>query len=122
MWSSCIIPAMKKEPRQIVLMYDGARPAGYFQYYINGETSLLMMEEIQIIKELQGSGIFSEFYRWLVRQLPEDILYVEAYAHKNNHKSQGILNYLGLEREGENGSGNSYYYKGKYAFLLSKYR
>ncbi len=68
-----------------------------------------------------GTGLFSEFYKWLVRQLPEDILYVEAYAHKNNIKSQGILNYLGLTVSGENNNGNSFYYKGRYADLLSKY-
>lgn len=121
-WSSCIIPAMEKEPRQIVMMHADSKLVGYFQYYINGDTNSLMMEEIQIVKELQGTGLFSEFYKWLVRQLPEDILYVEAYANKKNLKSQGILVYLGLTESGENNNGSSFYYKGKYADLLSKYR
>lgn len=120
-WCSNIIPAIQKEQRQIVLMYVDDNLVGYFQYYINVETNSLMMEEIQIIKEYQGTGIFNAFFRWLVRQLPKDILYVEAYAHKNNIRSQGILNYLGLTESGENNNGNSFYYKGRYADLLSKY-
>lgn len=120
-WCSNIIPAIQKEQRQIVLMYVDDNLVGYFQYYINVETNSLMMEEIQIIKMYQGAGLFSELYKWLVRQLPEDILYVEAYAHKNNIKSQSILKHLGLVQSGENNNGNSFYYKGIYADLLSKY-
>ena len=121
MWSSCIIPAMEKEARQIALMYSEGRIVGYFQYYINLETKSLMMEEIQILKEHQGTGIFADFYKWLVRHLSDDIVFVEAYAHKNNIKSQGILKNLGLTCSGENKNGNSFYYKGRYADLLSKY-
>ena len=80
-----------------------------------------MMEEIQIKKEFQGTGLFSKFYQWLVRQLPKDILYVEAYANKKNIKSQNILKYLGLVEAGENKNGNSFYYKGKYADIVDKY-
>ena len=69
-WSSFIIPAMQKEQRQIVLMCVGSKLIGYFQYYINNDTSSLMMEEIQIKKGFQGTGLFSKFYQWLVGQLP----------------------------------------------------
>lgn len=34
MWSSYLIPAIKKEQRQIVLMYVDDTLAGYFQYYV----------------------------------------------------------------------------------------
>jgi len=121
-WSSYLIPAMQKEPRQIVLMYVGNKLVGYFQYYINSDTDSLMMEEIQIIKDFQGVGLFSEFYKWLIKSLPKNIMYVEAYANKKNIKSQGILKHLGLVELGENKNGNSFYYKGKYADLLNKYR
>lgn len=120
-WCSCIIPAIQKRQRQIVLMYAESKLVGYFQYYINAETHSLMMEEIQIIKELQGTGLFNEFYKWLLKHLPEDILFVEAYANKKNYKSQAILKHLGLVKSGENKNGKSFYYKGKYADLLSKY-
>lgn len=120
-WSSNIIHAMQKEQRQIVLMYAKSKLVGYFQYYINGATNSLMMEEIQIIKELQGTGLFSEFYKWLIKQLPKDIIFVEAYANKKNLKSQNILKHLGFVELGENKNGNSFYYKGKYADLSNRY-
>ena len=120
-WSSYMIPAIKKVQRQIVLMYVEGKLVGYFQYYINLDTNSLMMEEIQIGKEFQGIGIFSAFYKWLVKQLPKNVKCVEAYANKKNLKSQGILKHLGLVELGENKNGNSFYYKGKYVDLLNKY-
>lgn len=121
MWSSYLIPAMKKEQRQIVLMYADDTLAGYFQYYINVDINSLMMEEIQIAKEFQGTGIFSALYKWLVEQLPKDVESVEAYANKKNLKSQSILKHLGLVESGENKNGNSFYFKGAYVNLLNKY-
>lgn len=121
MWSSEIVPALEKEQRQIVLMYVDNLLVGYFQYYINIETKSLMMEEIQIRKAYQGTGLFSEFYKWLLKQLPMDIIHVEAFANKKNYKSQAILLHLGLLCVGENKNGNSFYYKGDYADLMSKY-
>ena len=120
-WSSHIIPAMQKEQRQIVLMCVESELVGYFQYYINSDTDSLMMEEIQIKRAYQGSGLFSEFYKWLLKQLPNDILYVEAFANKKNLKSQAILTHLGLSCIGENRNGNSYHYKGSYSELSDKY-
>ena len=120
-WSSYMIPAIKKVQRQIVLMYVEGKLVGYFQYYINLDTNSLMMEEIQIGKEFQGIGIFSAFYKWLVKQLPKNVKCVEAYANKKNLKSQGILKHLGLVELGENKNGNSFYYKGKYVDLINKY-
>ena len=120
-WSSHIIPAIQKEQRQIVLMCVESELVGYFQYYINSDTDSLMMEEIQIEKAFQGTGLFSEFYNWLIKSLPKNIMYVEAYANKKNLKSQSILKHLGLVESGENKNGNSFYYKGKYADLLNKY-
>ena len=120
-WSSFIIPAMQKEQRQIVLMCVESKLIGYFQYYVNNDTSSLMMEEIQIKKGFQGTGLFSKFYQWLVGQLPKNILYVEAYANKKNLKSQSVLKHLGLVEVGENKNGNSFYYKGKYADIVDRY-
>ena len=120
-WSSHIIPAMQKEQRQMVLMYVDNKLAGYFQYYINGDTNSLVMEEIQIEKAFQGTGLFSEVYNWLIKSLPKNIMYVEAYANKKNLKSQSILKHLGLVEIGENKNGNSFYFKGAYVNLLNKY-
>ncbi|MBE6626125.1 MAG: hypothetical protein E7628_02940 [Ruminococcaceae bacterium] len=93
-WFSEVYPAMQKAPRQIVLMLDGDKIIGYFQYYTRD--ALLMMEEIQIKKEYHGSGIFGKFYSWLVRELPDNLETVEAFADRRNTKSRSILNHLGL--------------------------
>ena len=121
LWYSQIHPAMQKEQRQIVLMYVDNKLSGYFQYYINNENASLMMEEIQLKKEYHGTGLFSAFYRWFVKLLPNNIAYVEAYANKKNYKSQSVLEYLGLVKMGENQNGNYFYYKGKYVDLLNRY-
>lgn len=109
-WSRYLVPAMKKEQRQLVLMFLEDELAGYFQYDITGPT--LMMEEIQIKPEYQGTGLFRELYRWLEKELSSGLVFVEAYAHKSNRKSQGILEHLGLEKIGENKSGSSFHYRG----------
>lgn len=121
MWSSAIIPALEKEQRQFILMYVDNLLVGYFQYYINIEENSLMMEEIQIKIAYQGTGLFSVFFKWFLKQFPKNIMYVEAFANKKNLKSQAILKYLGLVCLGENKNGNSFFYKGDYADLLSKY-
>lgn len=118
-WLSNIIPAMQKEPRQIVLMLADCELIGYFQYYICSD--LLMMEEIQIKKGYQGTGLFHLFYSWLIEKLPKSLKQVAAYSNKNNCKSQGVLEHLGLRKSGENRNGNFFYYKGDYAVLLQKY-
>ena len=91
------------------------------QQNINEATNSLMMEEIQIKKEFQKSGLFTAFYQWLVKTLPQDILHVEAYANKSNDRSQGVLKHLGLAASGENKNGTCLYFKGAYDNLLRKY-
>ena len=85
------------------------------------EIAAEVMEEMQIQPEYQESGLFSVFFSWLVRHLPENIQTVEAHSGKANYKSQAILEHLGLQRIGENKAGNSFHYKGNYSFLFDKY-
>lgn len=120
-WGGYLLEALQEEPRQIVLMKVGEAFAGYFQYHVNRENGSLMMEEIQIPKEFQGTGVFSALYRWLLPQLPEDLQRVQAYANKQNSKSQAILEHLGLKQVGENKSGKSFYYEGTYENLRKRY-
>lgn len=118
-WLSNMAPAMQNPKRQIVLMYRKEQLVGYFQYYIH--SGVLMMEEIQIDKTCHGTGLFSAFFSWLVRCLPSDTESVEAYAHKKNKKSQGVLEHMGLKQIGESKNGNSYYYQGNYTSLIKKF-
>ena len=118
-WLSCVSPALEKEPRRILLLYDGDEIAGFFQYFVNN--GLFMMEEIQFRARYQGTGVFSELYAYLIRIIPRDTEFVEAYANKGNHKSIAVLNHLGLEIVGENKSGISYHFRGRYETILRRY-
>ena len=95
-WYENVYPAMQKAPRQMVIMRQGDALVGFFQYYVND--GRFVMEEIQLQREIQGKGVFEAFFQWLLPRLPRDVKTVEAYAQRNNLKSQGILNHLGLER------------------------
>ena len=119
-WLSCVKPALEKAPRQILLVFSDEELAGYFQYYVNN--GVFMMEEIQFSDPYKGSGIFSELYRYLVKTLPADTEFVEAYANKSNEKSIAVLGHLGLEIIGENKNGNSYHFRGRYENLLRRYQ
>ena len=118
-WFSEVSPAMQKAPRQIVLMLDNDDIIGYFQYYTRDD--LLMMEEIQVKQEYHGSGIFGQFYSWLVGTLPDSLRTVEAFAHKQNTKSRGILGHLGLSEIDTTPNG-LLHFRGEYADLLVRYK
>ena len=120
-WFSHVSPALDKTLRRIVLIYDQDDLIGYFQYYVNPTTSLFMMEEIQLRSAYHRTGVFSDLYRWLLPQLPLDLQTVEAYAHKNNEKSQAILGHLGLSCIGEEAGGNILHFRGSFGALQTKY-
>ena len=119
MWSAFFTDSLKDEQRQLVLVYSADTLIGYFQYRIVDRS--FFMEELQINKEHQGSGVFGKLYTWLLPQLPRDLQTVEAYTDKRNTKTQGVLAHLGLTVCGENKNGKSYHYKGAYNNLLVKY-
>ena len=118
LWCSCIAEALEKPARQLLLLQDSETLAGFFMYYVNGE--LWMMEEIQFASAYQGSGLFRALYAHLMESLPNSVEYVEAYANKQNQKSIGILEHLGLAVTGENHNGNCYHFRGRYRDLREK--
>ncbi len=117
LWQSSVAPALSKQQRQIVLMHSDDEIVGYFQYYVND--NVFMMEEIQIISNHQGTGLFRLFFMWLIDKLNKDIKFIEAYSHKNNTKSQNILKHLGLQSIGMNKNGNSYHYRGDFNHFVN---
>ena len=125
-WISCVSPALDKEPRKILLIYDGCVLAGFFQYFVNG--GLFMMEEIQLCERYHRTGALGELYAYLAGVIPEDTELVEAYANKSNDRSIAILNHLSLEIIGETDDGSLYRFRGRYANIpryegiLKKYR
>ena len=120
-WLSCVPPALEKEARQIILIYDRDELIGFFQYYVTADHSVFMMEEIQFKPAYHGSGLFGDLYRYLIPRLPADIQAVEAYADKRNQKSLAVLAHLGLTVIGENKNGISYRLRGSYAELRARY-
>ncbi len=118
-WFSSVFPAMQKAPRQIVLMYNSECIIGFFQYFVNNRR--FRMEEIQLAKAYHSTGVFTAFYRWLLPRLPADIMTVDAFAHRDNAKSQKILEHLGLSHLPDGDSGDFLYYNGNFHLLLGKY-
>ena len=118
-WIEAVSNGFKQDARQIILIYDDAEIIGYFQYSVNSST--FMMEEIQFKKEYQGTGIFRLLYSYLFEIIPQETLYVEAYAYKQNSKSQNILKHLGLQIVGESTNGNSYHFRGDSRNVLKRY-
>ena len=118
-WSKYTVPRWSGGQCAVLLIFSADRLCGYFQYALVNGTFL--MEEIQFDASVQGSGLFTELYRYLIRILPPQTQYVEAYANKKNEKAQAILSRLGLKIAGENKNGRSFRFRGDYACLRELY-
>lgn len=118
-WYECASNGLKRDERQIILIKDVDSIIGFFQYYINNDT--FMMEEIQFRHEYQGRGIFRELYGFILKNIRNDMVFVEAYASVNNKKSIGILEKFGLVNSGLNKNGRSYHFKGRFSDLIKWY-
>ena len=94
-WLSEVVPAIAKAPRQIVLMYDGEKLAGYLQYYINN--GLFMVEEIQIRKDCRSTSLFAALWKFMGRVIPKDTHTIEAYADPRNLQSRRLMEKLGMQ-------------------------
>ena len=114
-WLADAVPAFE----HVILIFDDDRLVGYFQYRLQDNT--LRMDEIQFAKPYQGSGLFKRLYQYLTTIIPQDTQHVAACANKMNQKAQNILEYLGLQRIGENKNGKSFIYNGAYQAILEKY-
>ena len=110
---------MARRKRSVILIFCEDKLCGFFQYFVNDTT--FRMDEIQFKKEYQGCGLFAELYHYLTTVIPAGTRYVEAFARKENLKSQGILEHLGLSVVGESKSGNSLHFKGEYKALSERY-
>ena len=118
-WSECVVPVWREGKRRVILIFCEDTLCGFFQYFVNDTT--FRMDEIQFKKEYHGSGLFSELYHFLTTIIPIQTKYVDAFARKENLKSQGILSHLGLSVVSEEKDGNLLYYEGEYKSLLERY-
>ena len=94
-WLSEVSAALGKEARKMIVCTDGESPVGFLMYYVRED--MLMIEEVQLKEEFQRTRAFYLLCRHLMRALPENIMTVEAYAHKSNQNSQNLMLALGME-------------------------
>ena len=119
LWSDAVSDGLQREERQIILIKDNETIVGFFQYYTNADT--FMMEEIQFRPEYQGKGVFRKLYGFILKNIRNDLEFVEAYASINNQKSIGILEKFGLSNIVINKNGRSYHFKGRFVDLIKWY-
>ena len=119
MWHDAVGDGLQREERQIILIKDKETLVGYFQYSINKDT--FMMEEIQLKSAFQGKGVSRELYGFVLKDIKNDLQFVEAFASINNNKSIGILEKFGLSNTGLNKNGRSYHFKGNFSDLIKWY-
>ncbi len=112
-WISAVREALKNPERHIIVLENMSEKVGFFMYSVSGD--LLKMEEIQFKEKYHSTGAFNELFDFIVKFMPDEIRYVEAFASKKNTKSQGILRHLGLMQVGENQNKNSFRYLGLYS-------
>ena len=68
--------------------------AGFIQYYTRGD--MLMVEEVQLRRDYQRSLLLRRMIGCLVRILPPEIRWVEAYADRRNLRSRALMEKLGM--------------------------
>ncbi|MCQ2454498.1 MAG: hypothetical protein MJ136_08175 [Clostridia bacterium] len=118
-WSDCVVPVWRNGKRSVILIFCKNKCCGFFQYCVHEST--FRMDEIQFRKEYQGSGLFTDLYRYLMTVIPPRTKHVDAFTRKENIKAQGILQHLGLSIVSETSNGHLWYFKGEYDTLLKKY-
>ena len=117
-WLAEVIPALKKPPRQIALLYCEEALAGFCMYYVNG--GVFMVEELQIRKEYRSSGVIVELWKFFGRRIPEDTLYIEAYADTENLYSQKLLSKLGLQILESTPDGKLKHFRGEFEKIRNR--
>lgn len=120
---SVISGAILKPARKIILIHDSGILVGFFQYYVNA--ARFMMEEVQLLPAYQASGAFRTLMGFVMDTIPEDTPYVEAFAHRENVRSQRILTHLGLNHVDTDGDflhfrGDFRPFRGKYKFTPAR--
>lgn len=118
-WYTDMSKALENSERKIILIKDGNIIIGYFQYCT--DLSTFSMEEIQLKPQYHGQGVFEKLYGFLLLKFGSIPEYVKAYTNKNNLKSIGILEHMGLKNLGKSKNGNGYNFAGKFSDLTDWY-
>lgn len=110
-WLEEVGNALKKDARQIVLIFLRKELVGFMMYYVNPER--LMIEELQIKESCRYQGIPYFLGRFLLERIEEKPQYVEGFAHPQNHHSRKIMAHLGMEKVGQAQQGTLCHYRGE---------
>ena len=111
-WLAEVIPALKKAPRQIALLYCKGMLVGFCMYYVNA--GVFMVEELQIQRGYRSSGVIVELWKFFKRTVPEETVYMEAYTDLENAYSAKLLQKLGLELVETTAGGRLKHFRGEF--------
>lgn len=111
-WLAEVGGALKKQPRQIALMYSVGNLAGFCMYYVNG--GVFMVEELQLLREYRSTGVIAQLWKFFLRMVPEDTRYMEAYTDRENAYSQKLLGRMGLKIVDRTADGQLLHFRGDF--------
>lgn len=111
--------ALEKDPRKILLLYEGKTLAGFLMYYTR--ENMIMIEELQLVKKYQRTRALYHLCKYMIEALPESIEYIESFVHKDNANSISLQNWLGMT-EIEKVNENLLHLRGDTKLLKSKIR
>lgn len=101
---SAVTVGLRAENRKVLIFKKSDKTIGFLQYFISKDGTVLRIEELQIKREYQMSGVFVSLIRYMLKEIPEKLKYIEAFAHVENTKSIQLQHMIGLsEIHCENG-------------------
>ena len=117
-WINEVSPALDKNPRQIILMYQGDDLAGFVMYYTRDD--LLMIEELQLKEKYQRTLLLHRLFTYLTELLSSGCARIEAFASEKNYRSLDLMKYLGFCTIGKNEKYNLFHLCAKASDVTSK--
>ena len=116
---SAVSSGLEAENRHIILFYEDKELAGFLQYFVSKDGLTFRIEELQIKRQYQMRRLFLKLMRFMLKTLPEDIKYIEAFVHAENINSRRIQSRLGLSDVGS--KDGIIHMRGDYTIIREKY-
>lgn len=120
-WFASLQKRLLNEECFIIAFLNSEKIIGYLQYSISQDT--LTVEEVEISpKFFIKYNILGNAIKLLSEISSENIVYVEAYANKNNKISMKILQKSGFKIVGTNKTQTSFLYRATYSELAKRFK
>jgi len=123
-WTQAMEEELRNPERRWVISQANGVLTGYLLYRVNAADNVIRMDEIQIAEVYQGDGImFPALIAALLRDPAVSGATLRSYANRQNTKSQGILQRMGLAVVGETERGFRFEGRGSdaLAWFTNKY-